>query len=334
MPRAVLFPVFAVLLLWALPAQAQQYTLPLLVTSTTNDSATGVVRILNGTDRSGPVHIYAIDDAGTRTGPATFNLDASAAVEFTATDLQSGNATLGLTGGIGTDIGDARLEIETELRIVPLAYVRAADGTLSAMHDTVRAHSVSGVGYEYRVPIFNPATEMTNVSRLRLINPGNADASVTIEGRDDRGTEASGGTVQLTLAAGAARTLTAQQLEAGAMGLTGRLGAGVGDWRLTVSSDEPIRVVNVVSSSSGYMNNLSTTALSGSAPADRDAFNVRFVDIAIEYLADSGDSTFTARSENRFTETSEADGLTVSCRGKLRVYADRAGRGPGHGLVR
>ena len=38
----------------------------------------------------------------------------------------------------GTDVGDARLVIETDLSIVPLAFVRAADGTLSAMHDKRR----------------------------------------------------------------------------------------------------------------------------------------------------------------------------------------------------
>ncbi|MCY4496801.1 MAG: hypothetical protein OXC14_05895, partial [Rhodospirillaceae bacterium] len=71
------------------------------------------MRILNATNESGTVEIYAIDDAGTRSGPATFTLNASAAVEFTAADLASGNATLGLTGGIGTEVGDARLQIET-----------------------------------------------------------------------------------------------------------------------------------------------------------------------------------------------------------------------------
>ena len=161
------------------------------------------------------MEIYAINDTGTRSGPATFTLNASAAAQFTATDLQSGNATLGLTGGVGANVGDARLEIETDLSIVPLAYVRAADGTLSAMHDTVRGASVAEDDrYRYDVPIFNPSTEVTQVSRLRLINPGDTAAAVTIGGRDDSGAQASGGSVRLTLAAGGAQTLTAQQLEA------------------------------------------------------------------------------------------------------------------------
>ena len=145
--------VLAGLLFFASAVQAERYTVPLLVPAGTSSEPQGVVRILNGTDESGTVEIYAINDAGARSGPATFTLNASAAVQFTATDLASGNATLGVTGGIGTDVGDARLEIETDLSIVPLAFVRAADGTLSAMHDTVRGAAADGaVGYTCTSP--------------------------------------------------------------------------------------------------------------------------------------------------------------------------------------
>ena len=65
----------------------------------------------------------------------------------------------------------------------------------------------------------------------------------------------------LTLAAGGAETLTALQLEAGDAAVTGRLGAGTGKWRLTVTADQPLQVVNIVASSAGYWNNLSTTAV-------------------------------------------------------------------------
>ena len=321
---------FSGLLLWSFGALAEHYTVPLFVWAATADAPQGVLRILNGTDESGMVEIYAIDDAGTRSGPATFTLNASAAVEFTATDLQSGNATLGLTGGIGTDVGDARLVIETDLRIVPLAYVRAAHGTVSAMQDTVRAAAVSAAGqYRYDVPIFNLSTDVTQVSRLRLINPGDTAAAITIEGRDDSGAEASGGSVQLTLAAEGAQTLTAQQLEAGSTGLTGQLGAGTGRWRLTVSADRALQVVNIVAASAGYWNNLSTTAVPGAAPADREAFNGRFVDRGFVYRTDSGETTFTAEVGDRFTETGESDAMAVFDTGSYAYEAI----GPDAGLL-
>ncbi len=260
-------------------ALAEHYRLPLLVTSTMPGTSQGVLRIVNGSGESGSVEIHAIDDAGTRFGPATFTLNAGTAVEFDASELASGNAMKGLSPGLGTLPGDVRLEIETDLAIVPSAYVRAANGSLSAMHDTVRAGVAAGGGggYRYEVPIFNAASDVTQESRLRLINPGGQPAAVTIEGRDDTGAQATGGTVRLTLPGGGARTLTAQQLEAGdaaAMGqtdqadpthqtdqadgpeaasVTGQLGAGIGRWRLSVSSDRRIQVVNIVSASAGLV---------------------------------------------------------------------------------
>ena len=305
--------------------RSMQYTLPYLVPSGTSGGAQGVLRILNATAESGPVDIYAIDDPGTLSGPATFTLDAWAAAEFTAMDLHSGNAMMGLTGGIGAAADDARLLIATDLQIVPLAYVRAADGTLSAMHDTVRATSADDSGmYAYDVPVFNPSTETMQESRLRLINPGDEQASVTISGRDDSGAEATGGVVTLMLAAGGATTLTARQLEAGDASLenlTGQLGAGVGKWRLKVSSNQPLQVVNMTASTAGYWNNLSTTGVTGAAPADLAVLNERFVGERVVYETNNGRFTLHAMEGEQFRETGEADGVPTSLVGSYGYQA-------------
>ena len=302
--------------------RSADYTVPLLVPPDASGGPQGMLRIINGTAESGTVEIHAVDDAGMRTGPAAFTLNASAAVEFTATDLQSGNPSLGLTGGIGTGIGDVRLLIDTDLEIVLLAFVRAADGTLSAMHDTVRAASEDDSGqYAYEVPVFNPSTEMVRASRLRLINPGDAEASVTISARDDSGAAATGGDVTLTLAVGGSATLTAQQLEAGDGSIVGRLGAGNGKWRLRVSSDQPLQVVNIVASTAGYWNNLSTTAVAGAAPADQAALNRRFVGESVVYETNTGRFTLEAMDGDRFVETGEADGAATSSMGSYGYEA-------------
>ena len=247
---------------------AERYAVPLLAPPGASGGPQGVLRIVNGSAESGTVTIYAIDDAGMRSGPAAFTLNASAAAEFTAAELQSGNAARGLAGGIGAAAGDARLVIETDLDIVPLAFVRAADGTLSAMNETVRAGAAQAGRYLYDVPVFNPAADAVQASRLRLINPGDTAAAVTIAGLDDGGTAASGGDVTLTLPAGGARTLTAPQIEAGDAGLTGRLGApGLGRWRLTVTADQPLQVMNIVAASAGYWSNLSAASSATAAAA-------------------------------------------------------------------
>ena len=309
--RRLLLP--AAFSLWSLAAIADHYTVPLLLSAGTSADPQGVLRIVNVATSPGAVEIYAIDDSGTRSGPATFSLDALSAVEFTATDLQSGNSTLGLTGGIGADVGDARLEIETDLQIVPLAFVRAADGLLSAMHDTVRAATTDRSGqYEYNVPIFNLSTEMTQTSRLRLINPGDGEAAITITGIDDTDMDVSRGDVTLTLAAGGATTLTAQQLEAGDTNITGLLGAGVGRWRLTVSSDRPLRVVNTVVSTGGHWSNLSTHAVQDSAPTDQMEFDARFADERVTTESGTGHDELQFANGSQFTGTAEVLGITFT----------------------
>ena len=348
--------VLAALVLWGSAALAGQYTLPLFVASTMPGAAQGLLRIVNDSGDDGSVEIRAVDDAGVRYGPAAFTLNGGTAVEFDASDLASGNAMKGLSPGLGTLTGDVRLEIETDLAIVPLAYVRAADGTLSAMHDTVRAGVAAGGGggYRYEVPIFNAAADVTQESRLRLINPGDQPAAITIEGRDDTGAEATGGTVRLTLPTGGARTLTAQQLEAGdtgAMGqpsqpsqggqptqpsqggppdetaLTGQLGAGVGRWRLSVSSDRRIEVVNIVSASAGYLLNLSTTAVAGAAPTGHGAFNERFGAGGIRFRSRDDLSTLTLPAADRFSETDESEDAPTTRRGSYRYESVRADAG-------
>ena len=290
-------------------ALAEQYRLPLFVSGTAQGQQ-GVLRVHSLSDESGPVEVYAIDDSGIRSGPATFTLGPRAAAEFDASDLAAGNAGEGLTGGLGSLSGDVRLEIDTALRVELLAYLRSADGTLSVLHDEVRAGALADGGYEYMVPIFNPAHEMAQLSRLRLINPGDQAATVMIGGRDDSGAEAIGGSVRLTLPARGATTLTAQQLEAGDVLLTGMLGAGSGRWRLLVSSDRMIRVVSLVISSTGRLANLSTTGLKGAAPADQAAFGARFA--GVEIIAESGDlrTTLTTTADNGFTEVVDSGDVT------------------------
>ena len=318
----------AVLWLCTTAAVAEQHSLPLFLPATAPGTPQGVLRVLNHSDASGAVSVYAIDDAGTRAGPVTFTLGTRAAAEFDAMDLANGNAAKGLSGSLGRGTGDWRLEIDTGLLIEPMAYVRAAAGTLAVMHDTVRGAMGSGRS-TYEVPIFNPSTDVMQVSRLRLINPGDPAVQVTIAGRDDTGAAATGGEVQLVLPAGGSRTLTAQQLEAGDVSIAGRLGAGVGRWRLSVSADHSIQVVNMAVTPSGVWNNLSTTSVQGPAPADHRAFNARVAGLTVVYETDSGRFTMSPQAGDRFAETGSVDDISTSSTGGYRY----AGIGPDAGRL-
>ena len=235
-----------------------EYDLP-LVMSASNADRQGFARIINRSDHAGTVSIHAIDDTGRRFGPVTLSLEARGAAQFNSQDLERGNPGKGLSGGVGDGTGDWRLELSTTLDIGPLAYIRTPDGFLTTMHEGVREGTPAG----YRVPIFNPGSNRSQVSWLRLINRGDQSAEITIDGLDDRGNRSPGGEVRLSLAAGAAHTLSAQQLEEGGADFSGRLGDGEGKWRLFVSSSAPIEVMSLMQTRSGHLANLSRGAWSG-----------------------------------------------------------------------
>ena len=308
--------------------QAEHHQVPLFVSAETAGATQGVLRVLNRDVASGGVFVYAIDDAGTRSGPAMFTLGPLAAVEFDADDLVNGNPIKGLSGSLGNSTINPRLEIHTDLQMDPLALVRTADGTLAVMHDTVRG-TLDGARYRYEVPIFNPSSNVTQASRLRLINPGDTVATVAINALDDTGTAASGGEVQLTLTGGASQTLTAQQLEGGDATIDGRLGAGAGRWTLTVSADQLIQVVNFTVSPTGYWHNLSTSGVAGPAPTDHAAFAERVDRFDVVFETDDGRITFTPQADDRYTDTRQVDGLLFTLAGRYRY----AGVGPDSGRL-
>ncbi|MYK13866.1 MAG: hypothetical protein F4050_07290 [Rhodospirillaceae bacterium] len=337
-----------ILLMCCAAAQADRHTIPLFVMPGPGGDPQGVLRLANDADADATVSIVAIDDAGTRSGPATLTLGASAAVTLSATELQSGAPSKGLTAGLGSLSGDVRLLVESDAPITPSAYVRGIGGTLTAMNATVLGAAAAGQpagagpsagtepsadaaqnAWRYDVTLFHPAAHSTQPSRLRLVNPNGAPAQVTIEARDDAGNPAPGGAIQLTLPPGGASTLSAQQLEAGdGAAFTGQLGAGMGDWRLAVTADRPVEAVHVTVDAAGGWSNLSTNAVSGWAPADAAAFEARFLDRAI--VDRDGESRFEIRilAEGRMREVAIEDGAEVTTYEGPYAY-ERAGRDAG-----
>ena len=217
----------------------------------------GFVRVINRSGLAGEVSIEAWDDAGTHRGPVTLSIDANETVHFNSEDLEVGKAEKGLSEGIDAPVkGDWRLRLSSPLDLDVLAYIRTTgDGFLTSMHD-VAPRTEAG----HRVVTFNPGNNENQVSSLRLVNPGDGAAEVTIEGTDDQGASP-GSEVVLSLAGGASRTLTAAELESGeGEGLSGGLGDGTGKWRLVVTADQPVQAMSLLSTPTGHLTNLSTAA--------------------------------------------------------------------------
>ena len=209
----------------------------------------GFVRVINHSGHPGAVEIAASDDSDWAREPIRLSLDAFATVHFNSDDLELGSLAKGLSGGVGSGTGPWRLRLATDLEIEVLAYLRTADGFVTAMHDVVP--ETAGV---YRVPIFNPGTNHAQVSTLWLLNPGADDARVTIRATDDAGRDR---WVRLSVPGGVRYTFSAWQLEHGDYRLTGVLGDGAGKWRLVVHSNRPLEVMSLLESPTGHVSNLS-----------------------------------------------------------------------------
>ena len=214
----------------------------------------GFVRVANRSGEAEAVRIEAFDRTGRDYAPLSLSEAAGEAVSFNSDDLELGNAGKGLTGSTGAGEADWWLELSGGADIGVGSYVRTADGFLTSMHDPVPEW-----GGGYRVVFFNPAQNPNQVSVLWLVNPGDADAAVTIAGVDDEGVSP-GTAVHTMVPAGSSRRLTSSELESGASDAidSGALGDGSGKWRLRVESDQPIRVMSLIENPTGHLTNLST----------------------------------------------------------------------------
>ena len=183
-------------------------------------------------------------------------MQANQSVHFNSEHLETGEGA-DWTDGIGDGQGDWRLTLSSELDLDVLAYIRrTSDGFLTSMHDFVRRTGTD----TYEVAFFNPGKNTDQVSQLRILNTGAQDASVSISGTDSAGGPSTG-TVVLTVPAGTARSFSSQELEAGHDDFSGALGTGTGKWRLTVTSEQPIRVMSLLENrETGHLTNLSTVA--------------------------------------------------------------------------
>ena len=279
--------------------RAAEHSLPYVLPAG-NSALMGFIRVVNRSDRSGEVRIRAIDDGGNEFGPVSLSIGAGASRHFNSEDLESGNASKGLPDGVGDGQCSWRLALETELDILPLAFVRTADGFVTSIHDVVPEIEPG----RHDVAIFNPGRNMTQQSRLRIVNRGEVDAKVNIAGTDDDGAR-SEGTVALDVPAGGACTVTAQALESGeadggcGCGLRGALGAGTGKWRLSVTTGQSLEVMSVLKTPE-HLTNLSTVEYAGFAPGDAEAFEARFVGRRMRATDGTGHVDFAAA--RRFRE--------------------------------
>lgn len=254
--RPRLWPLLLPTALLAAGLQAQELSVPLFI-SASDSTNSGFVRIINHSNVDGKIRVTAIDDSGRRFDSIGIGIGARQTLHFNSGDLENGNPAKGIDIGVGPGEGDWRLEIDVDedvdrgLQLEALAFVRARDGFLTSVHDLTPGKT------RHRVPVFNPASNMNQVSLLRLINPGKTDVDIQIVGLDDKGRTSP--VVEADLRPNETLTFSAQELELGGHHrLDGALGNGAGKWQLFVSSSETIQVMSIMRSPTGHLSNLST----------------------------------------------------------------------------
>ena len=254
LPRSVL--VAAALCAVSVLAGAQQQTATHIVPffpAALDLRPLGLVRIVNLSDEPGTLDIVAIDAAGVRVEGVSLAIGAGETAHFDSDDLESGNPDAGLSGATGAGQGDWRLELTSTLDFEVQAYARTADGALAEMYETAARE-----GDRFRIATVNPGSNVNQASWLRLANPGDEPAAVTVRGIDDAGASPGAG-ITLEIPPGEAVSFTAAELESGvAPGLQGSLGDGEGKWRLDLESSVPIQVMSLLSSPTGHLTNMST----------------------------------------------------------------------------
>ena len=217
----------------------------------------GFLRVVSRGGRASALGIDVFTDDGSPAGSLALSTGARGAVHINSRDMQDGNSTKGLFGGVGTGGGAWRLALAGVPGIQVTSYVRTPDGLLASMHDL--APSADNV---HRVVTFNPGSNVAAESLLRLANPTANDAAATIRGTDDAGVP--GGEASATIPARGSLTISARELESGsAPWLSGALGDGRGKWRLDVGSADEIQVMSLLSSATGHLTNLSSAPSKG-----------------------------------------------------------------------
>ena len=117
-------------------------------------------------------------------------------------------------------------------------------------------------GNRYRAAIFNPGSNREQVSLLRLVNPSDTAAQISVQGIDDRGNPGSS-PVWFSVPVGRSRTVDAEELETGEGGVSGALGDGFGKWQLIVNGDRPLIAMSLLRSPTGHLTNLSIAPVRG-----------------------------------------------------------------------
>lgn len=221
------------------PRSGDDRTLPFLNPGS-NMAQVSRLRLVNAGGAAAEVSVRGVDDqGGSPGGTVRLSLAPGATHTLTAADLEAGEGT---TGALGDGSGKWRLVVASPDPVLSSGPVSDADGT-------------------HTVPLFPAAGDPTGRQGFaRVVNRADRAGTVTIAAIDDAGQHH--GSATLALAAGATAPFNSNDLERGNpdKGLTGGVGAGSGDWRLTLTADVAIDVYAYIRHTDGFVTSMHDAA--------------------------------------------------------------------------
>ena len=191
--------------------------------------------------------INGIDDAGASPGgEVRIDIPAGTTVTLAATELEAGSSRL--AGSLGDGAGKWRLIVESAGELAIASLLASPEGHLSNLSTGPLPPDADGV---VTAGLF--ASAGARQGFVRIVNRSARHGEVRIDAYDDLGRRAE----PVTLAIGARRTVhfNSDDLELGnaEKGLSGRTGAGSGDWRLEMHSALDIDVLVYVRTPGGFL---------------------------------------------------------------------------------
>lgn len=225
-----------------------------LVEPADESSRESSLRVMNTSGNVATVTISATDDDGAPApgGDVTLTLSPNQSQQLSIADLESGNASEGISGMLGDGNGRWRMTVTSTDTLEVMSFVETTDNLLANI-----SRAVPSSGNVHEVPVFNPGSNIERRSSVRVTNETNNQAAITITGYDDAGnSEAT--PVTFNLPGQQAIDITAQELEAGdAERFAGAFGDGTGKWRLTITATESVSVQGTLGNTAGFITNLS-----------------------------------------------------------------------------
>ena len=220
-----------------------------------NSNQIGVLRLINPGSADARATVRATDDMGERGGELTIPIPAGEAQTWHSAELESGGS--GLEGALGSGSGKWRLVVESVEPIVVMSLQSNLSGHLTNL-SRLPANEQDGV---YELPLLPPVSDPSDRHGfVRVINRSADDGEASVAAFDDSTWQYE--PFSLLLRANGAAHFNSFDLEQGntSKGLVG-VGAGQGDWRLTLTSDLDISVIPYIRTGSGFVTAMHDTAV-------------------------------------------------------------------------